>query len=202
MISEQPVLNLLRFDTFDSGVWVPWSAVLNEFEINRGGKRSGVVTTVEPGMLSATLIGADPATDSRLRPNVPIRVVTPYTRLDEFDAVNAGMTLDELDALWAGKTLGQFDSAFTPLFPVFTGSVLDLASTFSIDKRTGKKTRVTTLTATDAVQSHAATPRHGAVSSGVDEFETWAQRILRLTSSAVTEVQPPADDSPIVRYAL
>jgi hypothetical protein len=85
---------------------------------------------------------------------------------------------------------------------VFTGRFVDLYTAHKLDKSTGKFTRLVTIVAADSVRSHAAVTRHGAVTSGGAGFETWAQRIARLASSAVTTVNAPADDSPIVRYAI
>ena len=205
MIIEGPVLNLLRFDTYDADAeaWVPWAEPLNSLEVERGGKRAGVTTTVEPGLLTATLVNAgDPVSDVRVRPNVPVRVVTPYTPVSEFNTVYEGVTVGQFNSLWAGKTVGQFNAAFTPLFPVFTGRVLDIITRFQIDKTTGEKTRFVTVTATDAVQSHSAKTRYGVLSDGDDGYESWASRIMRLAASSATEIQPPGDNSPIVRYSL
>lgn len=85
---------------------------------------------------------------------------------------------------------------------VFTGRIVDLSSKYRVDKRTGKRTTLVTLTAADSVRSHSAVTRYGAVTAGGVGYETWAQRINRLVLSAQTSVNPPADDSPIVRYAI
>lgn len=203
MINERDVLSLLRFDTFDADTqsWVAWAGGLNSLDIQRGGQRSGVTTTVESGLLTATLVNtANPLTDDRVKPNVPVRVVTPYTSFADFNAQYEGQDFGDFNTLWAGKSFGQFNAAYLPLIPVFTGQVMDIASTFSFDKATGEKTRFVVFTATDAVRPHTSTKRFGAV-SGVGS-ESWAQRIIRLSSSATTDVETPADDSPIVRYAI
>lgn len=85
---------------------------------------------------------------------------------------------------------------------VYTGRLVDLSTVYRLDKQTGKTTTVVSFTAADSVRSHQAITRYGAVTAGGVGYETWAQRIIRLSASAVTDVNPPADDSPIVRYAI
>lgn len=85
---------------------------------------------------------------------------------------------------------------------VFTGRLVDLATAYLLDKSDGTQNTTVTVAAADAIASHSAVTRHGAVTAGGVGFETWAQRINRLASSAVAAVNPPADDSPIVRYAI
>lgn len=86
--------------------------------------------------------------------------------------------------------------------PIFTGRIHDLATTYELDKSSGELTTFVSISASDAVASLANTIRYGAVTDGGIGFETWAQRINRLALSAVTTVDPPGDDSPIVRYSL
>lgn len=85
---------------------------------------------------------------------------------------------------------------------VFTGRIVDLSTTYKLNKSTGDTTTVVSLIAADSVRSHAAIKRNGAVTSGGVGYETWATRIIRLSTSALTDVNEPADDSPIVRYAI
>ena len=203
MILEQPLLNLVRLDTFDGVTWVPWAGAVRSLTVQRGGQRSGPVSTVKPGILSATLVNAgDPLAEGVLKPNLPIRMVTPYTTLDDFDAPYAGLSLDERDALWAGSTLNDLANEAVELVTIFTGRIHDLNSAYLLDKSTGATTTTVTITASDAVASHANVTRYGAVTEGGVERETWAARIIRLAASSVTEIEPPADDSPIVRYAI
>jgi hypothetical protein len=77
VINEQPVIDLLRFEAWNDnlGKWEAWTADLNSLSMSRGGKRNGPAVTVEPGLLSATLVNAgDPLEDPRLGPNTPVRV--------------------------------------------------------------------------------------------------------------------------------
>lgn len=85
---------------------------------------------------------------------------------------------------------------------VFTGRILDIFTAYHVDKATGQTNTVVTVVAVDAVSAHAAVTRYGAVTPGGAGFETWSPRITRLAESAVTDVDVPPDDSPIVRYAL
>lgn len=85
---------------------------------------------------------------------------------------------------------------------VFTGRVVDIFVSYKLDKQSGKSTTIVTFTAADSVRSHSAITRFGAVTDGGVGYESWAQRIIRLAASSATEVNPPADDSPIVRYAI
>ena len=85
---------------------------------------------------------------------------------------------------------------------IFRGRIVDLATAYKLDKKSGKKTTFVTVIAADAVRAHGAVTRYGAVAAGGVGYETWAQRINRLVLSAQTDVNPPADDSPIVRYAI
>lgn len=90
----------------------------------------------------------------------------------------------------------------TTLNTVLSGRLVDLATEYRVNKETGEQTTVVTFSAADAVRSHAAITRYGAVTPGGVGYETWASRINRLSTSAQTTVNPPADDSPIVRYAI
>jgi hypothetical protein len=85
---------------------------------------------------------------------------------------------------------------------VYTGRIVDLSTAYQLDKQTGETTTLVTLVTADAVRSHSAVTRYGAVTDGGAGFETWALRMNRLAASAMTDVNPPADDSPIVRYAI
>lgn len=78
MISEDPLVQLLQLETYDAATtsWVPWFSAANAVSVQRGGKANGASTTVDVGTLSATLVNAgDPLTDTRLKPNVPIRLM-------------------------------------------------------------------------------------------------------------------------------
>jgi hypothetical protein len=170
VIIESPVITVLTFQSYDAGTasWVTWTGDLNGVGATRGGKPSGVTATVDVGILSATLVNAgDPITDSRLAPNVEVRL---------------------LSALSSE--------------PVFTGRIIDLDVDYVLDKKTGVLTSYTTLVAGDAVVAHANTTRYGAVTAGGAGFESWANRVIRLATSSVTDINPPADDAPIVRYAI
>lgn len=81
---------------------------------------------------------------------------------------------------------------------IYTGRVSDISMTHTLDKQRNVSVTRVSILATDAVAAHAATTRYGAIS----DPETWAQRITRLAASALTEVELPPDDSPIVRYAI
>ncbi|OZD30812.1 hypothetical protein CH252_40585 [Rhodococcus sp. 06-1477-1B] len=82
--------------------------------------------------------------------------------------------------------------------PVFTGRISDVGGGGAFNRTTGTETHTVTLTATDAVAAHAATPRYGVRA----DPETWAQRIRRLADSSLTETVLPEDDGPVTRYEL
>lgn len=82
--------------------------------------------------------------------------------------------------------------------PIFTGRISDLLMTHTLDKSRNVTTTRVAILATDSVTAHAGTTRYGAIS----DPETWALRIRRLSESAITNVVLPADDSPVVRYAI
>lgn len=330
MIQEHPLANVLDLEVFESGNWVPYTGALTNVSIQRGGKRSGAVNTVDVGLLNATLINAgDPLNAGTLKPNMPVRVlskaqgdplipaVTMYTQ--DFEANSTGWTAGTtntitrssgvgvaaswglvtsrstatagqvqakytatgltsgrsytLSAWWANKddnnvlngkvgvTGKAYGTPVNPLFTVpyekasytftatatshelllehtaagspgftfqtigywddvtlledalpnplyvpgevfFTGRLVDLATSYRLDKSNGEKTTYVSISATDAVSSHNNSIRPGAYSGIAPYYETWAVRINRLDDSAVTAVNPPADDSPIVRYSI
>lgn len=86
--------------------------------------------------------------------------------------------------------------------PIFTGRIVDLDTLYRLNKITGELDTFVTLSAVDAVTAHVNTIRYGAVTPGGVGFESWAQRIIRLATSSVTAINPPEDDSPIVKYAI
>ena len=166
MIIERPLTGFLSLQIWadDISDWEDWTDDLSAVQITRGGKRSGVAVSVDPGMLSATLVNAgDPATDGRVRPNAPVRI---------------GLA--------------------EPFRPIFTGRIVDVFTAVTLDKTSGAETLRVSFTATDSAAALANTTRYGVVS----EPETWAQRIRRLADSVTTDIEPPADDSDFVRYAI
>lgn len=86
--------------------------------------------------------------------------------------------------------------------PIFTGRIVDIDTRYQVDKSTGRKDTFVTISAADSVRDHANTTRYGAVTAGGVGYETWAQRIIRLSSSATTPVETPADDAPIQKYGI
>lgn len=84
--------------------------------------------------------------------------------------------------------------------PLFTGRIADVASSYPIDKATGRKRTVVTVTVADAVQIHATTPRYGVqIAAG---FETFEDRINRLASSAQAPIEVPTIGAPREVYAF
>lgn len=76
--------------------------------------------------------------------------------------------------------------------PIFTGVVQDAHS--GIERVGGGLTRNRiTVTAVDAVASHAKNTRYGAVTDGGVGHETWAERITRLGMSSDTPVALPEE---------
>jgi hypothetical protein len=119
MISEGPVLPLVRVEVLapqggfilgrsllgvdDLGngdeeiQWTNYLPVARNATIQRGGKRAGVVQTMDVGTLNISLVNAgDPADDPAITPNTPIRLV----------AVQGG------NALYTG-TVGDIDVTYS-----------------------------------------------------------------------------------------
>lgn len=82
--------------------------------------------------------------------------------------------------------------------PLYTGVILDIDLTYSLDRSTGETTTFVQIVAVDAVQDVANTPRYGAVVEQDDDgnagsWEPWEDRIHRLMrSSSLPYTIPPA----------
>ncbi|QZD99038.1 minor tail protein [Microbacterium phage Lola20] len=86
------------------------------------------------------------------------------------------------------------------LSELFTGRVVDVASSYPLNKSTGRQRAVTTITVADAVKTHGETPRYGvAIPTG---FETFEARISRLAGSALAPIEAPAQGAPREVYAF
>ncbi|QDF16573.1 minor tail protein [Microbacterium phage Hulk] len=86
------------------------------------------------------------------------------------------------------------------LSELFTGRVVDVASSYPLNKSTGRQRAVTTVTVADAVKTHGETPRYGvAIPTG---FETFEARISRLAGSALAPIEAPAEGAPRKVYAF
>lgn len=166
MIIERALISILSLQIWADDIedWEDWTADLAALTITRGGKRNGIAISVDPGLLSATLVNAgNPADDGRVHPNARVRI---------------GLA--------------------EPFRPIFTGRIVDVVTAATFDPRTGTETLRVSFSATDSTAAHSGTTRYGVVS----EPETWSARIRRLALSAVTDIEPPADDSDVVRYAI
>lgn len=84
---------------------------------------------------------------------------------------------------------------------IWRGRIDDIFTDYKLDKSTGTTTEILTISAVDAVASHGSITIYGAFTTGAT-FESWASRIIRLSASATETVIAPADDAPIVRYAI
>lgn len=82
--------------------------------------------------------------------------------------------------------------------PLYTGVILDIDMTYSLDRSTGETTTFVHIVAVDAVQDIANTPRYGAVVENDEDgnpgaWEPWENRIHRLMrSSSLPYTIPPA----------
>lgn len=86
------------------------------------------------------------------------------------------------------------------LVELFSGRVVDVASSYPFNKSTGRQRAVTTVTVADAVKTHGETPRYGvAIPTG---FETFEARISRLAGSALAPIEAPAQGAPREVYAF
>lgn len=77
MISEKNLIDFVDLEVWnpDLDAWETWVSELHTLNINRGGYRSRISTAMEPGLSLAIFINAgDPLNDSRLQPNLPVRV--------------------------------------------------------------------------------------------------------------------------------
>lgn len=84
--------------------------------------------------------------------------------------------------------------------PLFTGRVVDVKSTYPLNKATGKERTSVVVTVADAVNVHGGTMRYGVqIAEG---FETFESRINRLASSALAPIQPPVQGAPREVYSF
>ncbi|WP_152525880.1 hypothetical protein [Microbacterium maritypicum] len=90
---------------------------------------------------------------------------------------------------------------FYPATPIFTGTVTDVSSTYPFKKSTGEKRTSVVVTVSDAVKIHGTTPRYGAM-IGAPYYETFEQRIARLSSSALAPIESPPVGAPKVVYSF
>lgn len=93
----------------------------------------------------------------------------------------------------------SLDAAGQPA-ELFTGRVVDVSSTYPIDKGNGEQRAVVVVTVADAVKVHVETPRYGvSIPSG---FETFEARIGRLAGSALAPIEPPVEGAPREVYVF
>lgn len=164
-MSDQPVLNLLKFQRLNSAtsVWDDFASSLLNVSVTRGG-----VTTVDVGTLTAVLeVDSDPLQSGLLVPNQPVRIIVTATST-----------------------------------PIFTGTILDVDVNRVRDTSTRSDYLEATVTAVDAVAALGSLTVDGAVNDDGSGFESWANRIIRLAASSPTDVEMPADDSPVVIYSI
>lgn len=77
--------------------WQPYLPGATRLSVVRGGARSGLVNSVDVGVLSATLLNTDPTEDPNLKPNTPTRLLTildPETDVDLEEVYVAVPNLD------------------------------------------------------------------------------------------------------------
>lgn len=194
MITEKALLNILALEVY-TGVWKPITADLRSVSIQRGGKRRGITNTVEVGTLACSLVNTeDPLKGGTLKPNQAIRLKMRDTPRGHFEPQPPVGGVPQPDR-WVEDP---------PLVGtrIWSGLINDVDASYLLNKSTNKLTTIVSITAVDAVAAHASITRYGAVVEGGAGFETWAQRITRLASSAVTPVTVPVDDAPIVRYSI
>lgn len=84
---------------------------------------------------------------------------------------------------------------------IFTGRVVDVDSSYPLNKQTGERRTYTTITVADAVKVHTTTPRYGVVVPAPG-FETFEDRIQRLSASAQAAIVAPTVGGPREVYAL
>lgn len=87
------------------------------------------------------------------------------------------------------------------LAPIFTGRIVDVSSTYPLNKANGVKSTSVTITVADAVYIHNSTPRSGAL-VGPPYYETFEARINRLKASAEAPIDVPVVGAPIVKYGF
>jgi hypothetical protein len=117
------------------------------------------------------------------------------------DSVNAGtmsMTIyNALDpavisTLSPGMLISVYSTQFaTPgLGAIYTGKIVDINSSYFMNTRDFDIDTYVTITAVDAVQSHANVTVPGVTTTA--GFERWEERIATLAPYALTQVQLPA----------
>lgn len=88
----------------------------------------------------------------------------------------------------------------SPGTPVFTGRVVDVKSTYPLNKATNKERTSVVVTVADAVNIHGSTMRYGIqIAEG---FETFESRINRLASTALAPIEAPAQGAPREVYSF
>jgi hypothetical protein len=188
MITEGPVLDLLEVEILaPQGGFILGRSRLNEDDLGNG----------DTELQWTGYLG--PATSGRFRRGAKRDGLTNTLQVGTLTItlLNAGNPEDE--------------SEITPNTPIrvrakstgailYTGVILDIDMTDTLDKQRGTVNSHVTIQAVDAVQAHANTTRYGAISA--DGFERWEARISRLSSSSAVPINPPTVDDPIVRYAF
>lgn len=86
------------------------------------------------------------------------------------------------------------------LVELFTGRVVDVASSYPLNKATGRQRVVVVVTVADAVKVHGETPRYGVTIA--EGFETFEARISRLAGSALAPIEPPVEGAPREVYVF
>lgn len=85
--------------------------------------------------------------------------------------------------------------------PIYTGRVVDIDTSYPLNKQTGERRTYTTVTVADSVRVHTTTPRYG-VTVPTPGYETFEARIVRLSGSAQAPVVAPTVGGPKEVYAL
>lgn len=86
------------------------------------------------------------------------------------------------------------------LHELFTGLVVDVASSYPLDKSNGEQRAVVIVTVADAVKVHVETPRYGvSIPAG---FETFEARIDRLAESSLAPIEAPTEGAPREVYVF
>lgn len=199
-IIEQPVINIVdleiyaptggfilgvhRFgDEFGDGTetyeWQRYTPNITRINGRRGGIRDGITNSIDVGIFTITLLNdADPLLDYKIRPNVPIR----FKLTDPESSSEESSSEDDTNTI------------------LYTGKIDDVDVSYSFNKNTGAFNRFVTITTVDAVRSHANTMRYGA--GGLDDDESWEDRIDRLAASSVEPINIPPGGTDILKYSL
>lgn len=193
MITETPLLDRLDLQYWNGTTWVSVIGTCTGVKAVRGGNTDGVGIKTDVGLLTFVFFNdQDPLIGSPLTPGKGMRVwVRPTAEEIAYQAS---------------------DGVPATGFALFTGFVLDVASSYPLNKATNTERTFVTVTAVDAVSLHTQTKRAFVEGRGTTApagsnliwrpQTTWEERIAKLAPSAQAPVVVPEVRTWRVVYAF